>query len=180
VDDAGPRDPEVAAQRDAWAEDVASRLEAIAERRVKLGIVLSEIGTKNNIRVNDHELQRAVIQEAQKYPGQEAQVFEYYKSNRNALEALRAPVFEDKVVEFVLSLAKVTDKDVSLEDLTSEDEESYLETKKKSKGSSSSKSKAKETKASPARETKVKTEQNAKAPAKSSAKAPAKKSTAKK
>ncbi len=119
-------------------------LQAIAERRVRLGMILSEVGRKNNVRVTDQELQRAVIAEAQRYPGQEATVFEYYKSNRNALEALRAPVFEDKVVDFIVQLASVTEKEVSLEELTSEDEDdvSYLD-KKKSKGKSSSGAKKK-------------------------------------
>lgn len=111
-------------------------LHAIAERRVRLGLVLSEIGRANNIQITDQEMQRAVINEAQRYPGQEAQVFEYYRKNRQALEALRAPVFEDKVVDFILELASVTDKSVSIEELTKEEEEeSYLE-KKKGKGGS--------------------------------------------
>lgn len=109
-------------------------LRAIAERRVRLGLVLSEVGRANNVQITDQEMQRAVINEAQRYPGQEAQVFEYYRKNRQALEALRAPVFEDKVVDFVLELATVTDKPVTLEDLTrEEEEESYLEKKKKPK-----------------------------------------------
>jgi len=121
------------------SDEEAEELEAIAERRVKLGILLSEIGSTNNIQVSDQEIQRAVIQEAQKYPGQEAQVFEYYKSNRNALDALRAPVFEDKVIDFITDLADVKEKKVSLEELTKEDEESYLSQKSDSKKKSSSK-----------------------------------------
>lgn len=108
-------------------------LHAIAERRVRLGLILSEIGRANNVFVSDQELQRAVISEAQRYPGQEAQVFEYYRSNRNALEALRAPVFEDKVVDFIVGIAKVEEKDVPLDVLTKEDEESYKPKKKKGK-----------------------------------------------
>ncbi|HEY0901153.1 MAG TPA: trigger factor [Micavibrio sp.] len=111
--------------------DEEAELRAIAERRVRLGLVLSEVGRANNVQITDQEMQRAVIQEAQRYPGQEAQVFEYYRKNRQALEALRAPVFEDKVVDFVLELASVSEKPVKLEDLTKEeDEESYLEKKK--------------------------------------------------
>lgn len=112
-------------------DDEEAELRAIAERRVRLGLVLSEVGRANNVQITDQEMQRAVIQEAQRYPGQEAQVFEYYRKNRQALEALRAPVFEDKVVDFVLELATVSEKPVKLEDLTKEeDEESYLEKKK--------------------------------------------------
>lgn len=118
-------------------------LHAIAERRVRLGLVLSEVGRANNIQITDQELQRAVINEAQRYPGQEAQVFEYYRKNRQALEALRAPVFEDKVVDFVLELATVNETPVSLEELTKEeDEESYLD-KKKGKGGSKPKAEKK-------------------------------------
>lgn len=117
-------------------------LHAIAERRVRLGLVLSEVGRANNVQITDQEMQRAVITEAQRYPGQEAQVFEYYRKNRQALEALRAPVFEDKVVDFVLELANVSEKSVTLDDLTKEEEEeSYLE-KRKGKGTAKAKKKA--------------------------------------
>ena len=115
-------------------------LHAISERRVRLGMILSEIGRENNISISDQELQRAVIMEAQRYPGQEAQVFEYYRKTPQALEALRAPVFEDKVVDFVIELADVKDKEVSIDDLTAEDDSSYLESKKAKKGGSKAKS----------------------------------------
>lgn len=120
------------------SQEEEDELQAIAERRVRLGMILSEVGRQNNVRVTDQELQRAVISEAQRYPGQEAVVFDYYKNNRQALEALRAPVFEDKVVDFIVQLAKVSEKEVSLEELSAEDDDvSYLE-KKKGKGKSSS------------------------------------------
>ncbi|MCB1556471.1 MAG: trigger factor, partial [Alphaproteobacteria bacterium] len=105
------------------SKEEEEELEAIAGRRVRLGIILSEIGTANNIAVNDQELQRAVFEEARKFPGQEAQVFEYFRSNREALESLRAPVFEDKVVDFILELADVAEKSVSIGVLTAEEEE---------------------------------------------------------
>lgn len=123
-------------------KDEEDELKAIAERRVRLGMVLSEIGRTNNIQVLDQELQAAVIREAQRYPGQEAQVFEFYRKNRQALESLRAPVFEDKVIDFIVELADVKDKPVSVEDLTAEDEdeESYLSRKKGKKGEGKAKS----------------------------------------
>lgn len=105
--------------------DEEEELKAIAERRVRLGLVLSEIGRGNNISITDQEMQRAVINEAQRYPGQEREVFEYYRNNRNALDALRAPVYEDKVVDFVLELATVSEKSVTLEDLTKVDEDEH-------------------------------------------------------
>jgi trigger factor len=89
----------------------------IAERRVRLGLILSEIGRLNNIAVADAELQRAVITEAQKYPGQEKAVFDYYAKNRQALESLRAPLYEDKICDFILALAHVTEKSMTPEAL---------------------------------------------------------------
>lgn len=113
------------------SEDEKAELLAIAERRVKLGLVLSDVGRKNNIVVSDAELQQAVIREAQKYPGQEKAVFDFYSKNRNALESLRAPLFEEKTVDFILELADVKEKSVSLEDLTAEEEEPQAAEKKK-------------------------------------------------
>jgi len=105
-------------------------LQAIAERRVKLGLVLSQIGEQNEIKVTQDDVQKAVIAEAQKYPGQEAQVFEFYQKNKNALDSLRAPIFEEKTVDFIVELADVTEKKVSVEDLTADDD-AVAETAKK-------------------------------------------------
>ncbi len=105
------------------SDEEKAELEEIAERRVRLGLVLSEIGKENNIQVTDAELQKAVITEAQKYPGQEKEVFDYFAKNREALESLRAPIYEDKVVDFILELATVEEKEVSAEELTAEEEE---------------------------------------------------------
>lgn len=107
-------------------------LKAIAERRVRLGLILSEVGRENNIAITNEELQRAVFAEAQRYPGQEREVFEYYTKNRNALDALRAPVYEDKVVDFILELANVSTKDVTVEELTKVDEDEHYSRKGKS------------------------------------------------
>lgn len=103
-------------------DDEKKELEVIADRRVRLGLVLSEIGKENNISVADAELQKAVITEAQKYPGQEKDVFDYFAKNRDALESLRAPIYEDKVVDFILELATIKEEEVSPEELTAEDE----------------------------------------------------------
>ena len=96
---------------------------AIADRRVRLGLVLAEIGEKNNIKVTDEELSRAAAERARQFPGQEQQVWEYYRKNPQALASLRAPIYEDKVVDFIVELATVTDKPVSREDLFREDED---------------------------------------------------------
>ena len=94
----------------------------IADRRVRLGLVLSEIGEKNKITVTDDEVSRAVIERARQMPGREKEVWDYYRSNAQALAQLRAPIFEDKVVDFILELANVTDKKVSREELFKDDD----------------------------------------------------------
>jgi trigger factor len=89
----------------------------IADRRVRLGLVLSEIGEKNKITVTDDEVSRAVVERARSMPGREKEVWDYYRNNANALAQLRAPIYEDKVVDFILELATVTEKKVSREEL---------------------------------------------------------------
>jgi trigger factor len=96
---------------------------AIAERRVRLGLVIAEIGEKNNIKVTDEQLTAAVMERARQLPGQEQQVWDYYRNNPGAIAALRAPIFEEKVVDFLLELAEITDKQVSRDELFKEDEE---------------------------------------------------------
>ncbi|MBR1142240.1 trigger factor [Bradyrhizobium sp. AUGA SZCCT0431] len=99
-------------------EDAAKEeYQKIADRRVRLGLVLSEIGEKNKITVTDDEVSRAVIERARSMPGREKEVWDYYRNNANALAQLRAPIYEDKVVDFILELANVTEKKVSREDL---------------------------------------------------------------
>lgn len=89
----------------------------IAVRRVKLGMLLSEVGRINAIEVSQEDIQRAAITEAQKYPGQERQVMEFYQSNQEAQASLRAPLMEDKVVDFILEMAKITDNEVPVAEL---------------------------------------------------------------
>ncbi len=96
---------------------------AIAERRVKLGLLLSEIGRVNNLTVSQEELIRAMRMEAMRYQGQEQQVMDFFRKNPNAIENLRAPIYEEKVVDFVVELAKVTDKTVTIDELTAEAEQ---------------------------------------------------------
>jgi trigger factor len=98
-------------------EAAKEEYQKIADRRVRLGLVLSEIGEKNKITVTDDEVSRAVIERARQMPGREKEVWDYYRSNANALAQLRAPIYEDKVVDFILELAQVTEKKVSREDL---------------------------------------------------------------
>jgi trigger factor len=104
-------------------EKARAEYQAIAERRVRLGLVIAEIGEKNNISVSEEQMRAAVMDQIRQLPGREQQVWDYYRNNPGALAALRAPLFEDKVVDFVLELAEVTDKQVSREELLKEDAE---------------------------------------------------------
>jgi trigger factor len=95
----------------------------IAERRVRLGLVLAEIGTRQNVQVTDQEVNQAIMQEARNYPGQERQVFEFYTKNPGAAAQIRAPIYEEKVCDLIFSLATVKDEPISKEDLLKEEEE---------------------------------------------------------
>jgi trigger factor len=103
-------------------EKAKAEYRAIAERRVRLGLVLAEIGEKNNIVVSDDELNRAVMEQVRQFPGQEKRVYDYYRQNPQAVAGLRAPIFEEKVVDFLLELAEVTENKVAREELYKEDE----------------------------------------------------------
>jgi len=103
-------------------EKAKAEYRAIAERRVRLGLVLAEIGEKNNITVTDEELNRAVMERVRQFPGQEQRVYEYFRKTPQAVAGLRAPIFEEKVVDFLVELASVTENKVSREELYKEDE----------------------------------------------------------
>ena len=109
------------ADEDTTEEAANAEYRKIADRRVRLGLVLSEIGEKNKISVTDDEVSRAVIERARQMPGREKEVWDFYRSNPNALAQLRAPIYEDKVVDFLLELATVNEKKVSREDLYRDD-----------------------------------------------------------
>jgi len=106
-------------EEDAGKDDETLRAEyrAIADRRVKLGLLLSEIGRVNNIQVTQAELSQALRAEAMRYPGQEKQVVDFFTKQQGAIEQLRGPIFEDKVVDHILSVATVTEKIVPVEEL---------------------------------------------------------------
>jgi trigger factor len=110
------------ADEDTTEEAAKEEYRKIADRRVRLGLVLSEIGEKNKITVTDDEVSRAVIERARQMPGREKEVWDYYRNNANALAQLRAPIYEDKVVDFILELANVTEKKVTREDLYKDDD----------------------------------------------------------
>lgn len=90
---------------------------AIAARRVRLGLVLSEVGTRNGIVVTDEEVSRALLERVRQFPGQERKVYDYYRNNPQLLTEFRAPIFEDKTVDYILELAKISEKTVTPEEL---------------------------------------------------------------
>lgn len=116
------RDRKTFADEDTTEEKASAEYRAISERRVRLGLVLGEIGEKNNITVTEDELNRAVREHVRQFPGQEQRVYDYYRQNPQALAGLRAPIFEEKVVDFLLELAEVTEKQVPREELYKDDE----------------------------------------------------------
>jgi trigger factor len=95
----------------------------IAERRIRLGLLLAEVARKQNIAVGEKELRGALIAEAQRFPGQEKAVIDYYTQTHGAIERLRAPLLEEKVVDHILSQAKVTEKKIPAEELLKKTEE---------------------------------------------------------
>lgn len=98
-------------------DETKSEYKAIAERRVRLGLVVGEIGDKNRIEVTQDELRRALMEQARRYPGQEKFVYQYFEKTPGALQELRAPIFEDKVVDFIIAAANPAEKKVSREEL---------------------------------------------------------------
>lgn len=110
----GVVDPETA---DKSEDDIKAELRPIAERRVRLGLLLAEVGRVHAIRVTPDEQNRAVVEEARNYPGQERQVMEFYRQHPEAMAQIRAPIFEDKVIDFILELAKVSERKVTREEL---------------------------------------------------------------
>jgi trigger factor len=104
--------------KDKDEETLKADYRAIAERRVRLGLLLAEIGRVNSITVAPDEMTRAMRMEAMRYPGQEQQIFEFFRQNPSATDTLRGPLFEEKVIDFILELAKVEEKTVTLEELS--------------------------------------------------------------
>jgi trigger factor len=98
-------------------DEARAQYRKIAERRVRLGLVVAEVGNKNTSQVTEDEHQQALIAEVRRFPGQEQQVYDYYRKNPQALAGLRAPVFENKVVDFIAEQATQTDKPMSRDDL---------------------------------------------------------------
>jgi trigger factor len=123
-------------------EEAREEYRGIADRRVRLGLVLAEIGERNKIQVTNDEITRAIHDQAHQYSGREQQILEYYKQNPMAVAEIRSPIFEDKVIDFILELAQVSEKPVSKEQLFADDEEEE-EQKTSAKGKSGKKKRAK-------------------------------------
>jgi len=90
---------------------------SLAERRVRLGLLLAELGQKAEVQVTDAEMTQAMMNQARQYPGQEREFFEFVQQNQQMQQQMRAPIFEDKVVDYIVELAQVTDKEISKDDL---------------------------------------------------------------
>ncbi|WGM48226.1 Trigger factor [Brevundimonas sp. NIBR10] len=104
-------------------EDLKAEYRKIAERRVRLGLVLAEIGRANNIGVTDQELNNAIMAEARNYPGQEKMVLDFYRQNPNAAAQMRAPIYEEKVVDLIFNQAETTDTPITKEELLKDEDE---------------------------------------------------------
>ena len=131
----------------------------IAERRVRLGLLMSEVGRVNNIEISQEDLNNQLMVEARRHPGHEQEVIDHYKNNPQAMEQLSAPVYEEKVVDFILEKATVTDKKATMEDLIKAMESDDDEPKAKGKSKAKSKTKdktAKKPAKKPAQKTKMK------------------------
>jgi len=131
-------------------EELEKRYREIAARRIRLGLLLAEIGRKNELTVNQEDLNKVMAEQAQRFPGQEAQVMKFYQENPQAMQELQAPILEDKVVDYIIELAQITDQTVTVDKLLSNPEDETVEpnakiktAKKKRSGKGKAKSKGK-------------------------------------
>jgi trigger factor len=128
-------------------EELKAEYRAIAERRVRLGLLLAEVGRNHNITVTPEEINRALTERARQFPGQERRVIEYYRDHPEAVDQLRAPMFEDKVIDFILERAEVAERRVPVSELLRDDEEEAAAESKDAEGEAKTKGKAKVKKA---------------------------------
>ncbi len=104
-------------------EAARAEYRGIAERRVRLGLLLAEVGEKAEIKISDDDMSAALVERVRQFPGQEKAIWDYYRNNQEALASVRAPLFEAKVVEHIVSQSKVTEKEVSKDELMKQDED---------------------------------------------------------
>jgi trigger factor len=151
ADDAPASADEQSSADEGMDDDAKAEAKAIAERRVRLGLLLTEIGRVNNIEVTEEDTRQAVFEEARRYPGQESQVLEYFQNNQQAMQQLAGPIFEDKTVDFILEMANVTEVETDVETLyaapeeTAAPKESKAAKKKAAKKAGAKKATAKKT-----------------------------------
>jgi trigger factor len=125
----GPKEPEPGTEAKpadptaSLSEEDKTEFRRIAERRVRLGLLLSEVGRRNNIQVSEEEMRRALAQAASRNPGREREAIEFYQNHPDAMAALRAPLYEEKVVDFILEIAQVSERSVPIDELLKEEEE---------------------------------------------------------
>ncbi len=131
-------------------EEARDEYKMIAERRVRLALLLSEIGQRNNITVPQEELNQAVMEQARRFPGKEKDVFDYFKNNPEAISGLHAPIFEDKVIDFIIEMADVSETEVSVEELYKNPDSSETGAPKKKDSKKQKKAKPKQRKSSSA------------------------------
>jgi trigger factor len=117
------REGKTAADEGKTDEELRAEYHKIAERRVRLGLVLGKLGEQNGIQITADEVNRAIMNRARQFPGQEQQVFQFYAQNQQAQAEIRAPLFEDKVVDFIAELAQVTEKTVDKDTLFADPED---------------------------------------------------------
>ncbi len=122
-------------------DELRTEYRAIAERRVRLGLLLSDVGTRNKLTVGQEEVHRAIMEEARRYPGREQQVIEYFRGNEDAQASLKAPIFEDKVVDFIAEMAKVDERPVSAQELLAMAEDANAPAEDRDHGAAASKGK---------------------------------------
>lgn len=127
--------------KDKTDDELRERYREIAARRIRLGLVLSETGRENNLTVSQEDLNRAMAEQAQRFPGQEAQVMQFYQQNPQAMQELQAPIFEEKIVDYMLELAKVSERSVTTEELLAEPDEAAADGAKKAKKTKKAKKK---------------------------------------
>ena len=161
-------------------DEAKDEARAIAERRVRLGLLLTEIGRVNNIEVTDEDTRQAVFEEARRYPGQEQQVLEYFQKNQEAMQQLAGPIFEDKTVDFILEMANVTEVETDVETLYAAPDESAEAKPKAGKKAAAKTKQAAKKKAAKAAASKKAPVKKADAKKAAPKKAAAKKSAAKK
>jgi trigger factor len=128
-------------------DELRERYREIAARRIRLGLLLSEIGRANNLTVSQDDLNRAMAEQSQRFPGQEAMVMQYYQENPQAMQELQAPIFEEKIIDYILELAKVTERAVTTEELLADPDDDAASADKKGKTKKAGKTKAAKAKA---------------------------------